>query len=588
MRFLEEFLLCLCWRPAQAIEAIYWRMTRRRVRAWNCLRRNIGDAPYAYRLWIKRIEKPAIASNALQADHANGRRRPLISIVLTDRIHADSEAFRRSLSSVVQQSYPSWELLVPASAEDLLSAEDRGRITVLPPPDDEADFAHAVKNAGGQYVLRLRAGNQLPKTALCTYVAALEAIPQPSIVYGDQDQMSDTGTRQRPWFKPEWNSEMFLAQDYLSDACLIETGLARAAAKIDPSGRRSTPYSLLLAATAKTADPIRHVPSMLCHVDPSVPSNEGDRTAAVSNFLRSQSATAVVGPFDTVRVRWPLPETPPRVSIIVPTRDKVELLRACVSSVLGKTDYPAFELIIVDNQSELPASKDYFRELEKYPNVTVVSYDRAYNYSAINNFAVTQASGELLCLLNNDTEVITGDWLGELVRYAIKPEVGAIGAMLLYEDDTIQHAGVVIGIGGAAGHAHRNQDRSALGYFGRAHVPHLVSAVTAACLVVDRRKYEAVGGLDETAFGTAFNDVDFCLKLEKAGWRNVYAPQAMLYHYESKSRGSDLAPENVARYRRELAALQERWGTEDYIDPLHHLHLDRAFETYTIDLGKGY
>jgi GT2 family glycosyltransferase len=219
-----------------------------------------------------------------------------------------------------------------------------------------------------------------------------------------------------------------------------------------------------------------------------------------------------------------------------------------------------------------------------HPKVRLLPYPGTYNFSAINNAAARNARGSYLCLLNNDTEVVSGEWLTELMRYAVRPDIGAAGAKLLYEDGTIQHAGVVVGIGEAAGHAHRFLPAHEPGYFRQPHVAQYVSAVTAACLVVEKAKFEAVGGLDEAELAVAFNDVDFCLKLEKAGWRNVYVPHAVLVHHESKSRGKDISAANIDRYRRELNVLQQRWGTKTYDDPLHNPNLDRYSETFVISL----
>lgn len=587
MRFFKEFLLCLRWRPAQAIEAAYWRMTRRRVRARTCLRRDTGSAPYAYDLWIERVERASTTLPGTATSNPGSQIRPKISIVVTNLRSADLSAIEASFLSISQQTYPNWELLVPEEAKDRLPQRFIDQAGIWLASGEQSEFAQAVAHANGRYILKLRAGHRLPANALDLYVSKLQHARSPTILYGDQDEISESGERQKPWLKPEWNSEMFLAQDYLSDACLIETELAKSAAKADPSAPRTTPYSLLLTATAITHGPICHVPRIVCHTDPALTKPDGSaRIDAVRAYLQPDGAVVTNGPFDTVRVHWPLPIALPLVSIIVPTRDKLELLRPCISSVLDKTSYPSFEVIIVDNQSVSRETKDYFDKIGNWDNISILKYDDEYNYASINNFAVQRSSGNIVCLLNNDTEVINEEWLEELVRYAIRPDIGAAGAMLLYDDGTIQHAGVVIGLGEAAGHAHRHLSRVEPGYFCQAHIPRLVSAVTAACLVVERHKFDAVGGLDAVGFGTAFNDVDFCLKLEKAGWRNVYAPQAMLYHYESKSRGSDLAPANVDRYRRELALLQQRWETKTYIDPIHHPLLDRSFETYTLDLGK--
>jgi len=307
------------------------------------------------------------------------------------------------------------------------------------------------------------------------------------------------------------------------------------------------------------------------------------RMGAIQRHLQGLGATCAAGPFGTVRVTWPLPAQLPLVSIVIPTRDKLDLLRPCLDGVLGKTDYPNFEVIVLNNESVEQRTVDYLEAISNDPRVGVIQISGTYNFSSFNNFAARQARGEYLCLLNNDTEVLEPVWLTEMMRYAVRDDVGAVGAKLLYDDGTIQHAGVVIGIGEAAGHAHRFQPACDPGYFRIAHTAHFVSAVTAACLVVKKEKFDAVGGLDER-LAVAFNDVDFCLKLEAAGWRNVYVPHAVLIHHESKSRGKDVAPQNIERYLKELRILQERWQTKTYQDPMHNPNLDRYSETFVLSL----
>jgi GT2 family glycosyltransferase len=304
--------------------------------------------------------------------------------------------------------------------------------------------------------------------------------------------------------------------------------------------------------------------------------------SAVGKHVAPLGAGCVAGPFDTVKVQWPLPEELPSVSIIVPTRDRLEFLRPCLRSVLERTDYENFEIIVIDNGSAEARTKAYLEEVSRNPRIRVFSFPGPYNFPAINNFAVQQARASYLCLLNNDTEVIEKTWLSQMMRYAVRPDVGAVGAKLLYDDGSIQHAGVVIGIGGAAGHVHRFLPAGEPGYFRQPHVSQFVSAVTAACLVVDKHKFLAVGGLDEVQLPVAFNDVDFCLKLQAAGWHNVYVPHAVLLHHESKTRESDISRQNIDRFRREVNVLQDRWNTETYDDPFHNPNLDRATETFIV------
>jgi GT2 family glycosyltransferase len=313
-------------------------------------------------------------------------------------------------------------------------------------------------------------------------------------------------------------------------------------------------------------------------------SNQAARVAAVERHLGPLGGKAAAGPFDSVKAIWPLPPHVPKVSIIIPTRDKADLLRACVESVLHSTDYPHYEVLVVDNGSSDPDALAYLERIRTRPNVRILSYDHPYNYSAINNFAAAHAAHPYLCLLNNDTEVIAPEWLTEMMRYAVRPDVGAVGAKLLYDDGSIQHAGVVIGICEAAGHAHRFERPGDPGYFAQPHLTHTVSAVTAACLVVEKSKFNAVGGLDADRLAVAYNDVDLCLKLEQAGWRNIYVPHALLLHHESKSRGQDMAPRHIERYMRELEVLQERWKTKTYVDPRHNRNLDRYSESFILRL----
>ena len=477
---------------------------------------------------------------------------PSFAILLYRDANSCDAQVERSTISVERQIYRSFALWECGGSEELTIAAD--------------------------YVVPLRAGDTLSEGALFRFAEALQRESQAAILYGDQDELND-GRRRRPWFKPDWNSEMFLAFDYLSDAVAIRTDIAKQIGFKSSKVSRDQLDEFLLQAT-ESAGSIVHVPHILTHVQPGDVST--DRWTAVGRHIRRSGGTCFEGPFGTAKVSWPLPTDCPKVSVLIPTKDKVELLQACVDSLLEKTRYQPFEIIVVDNGSVVPETIRYLGEIARHPAVRVLPYHAPYNFSAINNFAAREARGSFLCLLNNDTEVVEPEWLSEMMRYAVQPHVGAVGAKLLYDDGTIQHAGVVVGIGEAAGHAHRFTPANEPGYFRHAHVAQYVSAVTAACLVVAKDKFDAVGGLDEKNLAVAYNDVDFCLKLQQAGWRNVYVPHAVLLHHESKSRGSDFAPERVDQYRRELEFLQQRWGTKEYQDPLHNPNLDRYSETYVI------
>jgi GT2 family glycosyltransferase len=279
-----------------------------------------------------------------------------------------------------------------------------------------------------------------------------------------------------------------------------------------------------------------------------------------------------------------VPDPAPLVTLIVPTRDNHHVLEKCVESIRQHTTYPNYEVLIVDNQSRCLKTRSYLDTLAREQRVRVLRYDAPFNFSAINNFAVREAHGSVLGLINDDVEVINDDWLTELVSHALRPEVGCVGAKLYYPDDTIQHAGVVLGICGVAGHSHQYFERKHDGYFGRLRVTHNVSAVTGAALVVRRQVWDEVGGLDEAELAVAFNDVDFCLRVMAAGYRNVWTPHAELYHHESKSRGSDETPQKAARFRSEREVMLRRWGPLLKRDPYYSPHLSRAREDYSLGL----
>lgn len=569
-------------RPHRALAALYWYITGRKVRARNRLRIAVAQTSSAYPQWIKNTERlDAVAQSAPEIIR-HWAKRPLLSVIVY--LDQDATALKATLKSIKAQTYDGWELLLFSPDDGCAKIADDLNIDCQSFTAANATRALdlGAAHARGDYIIPLEPGDQLSPAALFRYAEALQH-QQPAVLYGDEDQLNRLAKRTRPWFKPQWNEEMFLAQDYLSAACAIRTDLARSSLPIEDAFASVGTYMLLLRITAKQDVQICHIPHILCHRSRQQDKNGQDRCIdAVLQHLASQNIDAQPGPFDSVRVIWPLPAELPKVSIIVPTRDKVKLLKACVDGLLSDTDYPDFELIIVDNGSVEPGTHRYFETVTRDPRVRVLPYSAPYNYSAINNFAAAQAQGDYLCLLNNDTEIVGCGWLTEMMRYATKSHVGAVGAKLLYADGSIQHAGVIIGMGEAAGHAHRFLRKGQPGYFKQPHLPQYMSAVTAACLVVEKQKFDAVGGLDADNLAIAFNDVDLCLKLEAAGWRNVYAPQAVLIHHESKSRGKDISPQHIDRYMKELAVLQERWETKTYVDPLHNPNLNRYHETFTI------
>jgi GT2 family glycosyltransferase len=271
------------------------------------------------------------------------------------------------------------------------------------------------------------------------------------------------------------------------------------------------------------------------------------------------------------RVQFDCPLPQPKVTIIIPTRDKATLLEKCIDSIFSKTSYTNYDIIVMDNGSSEAASFRLFEKLQA-KQVRIIRDDSAFNYSALNNQAVQNSAGQYICLMNNDIEIITAGWLEEMVSFASQPSIGAVGARLWYPNERIQHAGVIVGLGGVAGHAFVNLKRGEPGYFGRAIVHQSYSAVTAACLLVRKSIYQEVGGLDER-LAIAFNDVDFCLRIKEAGYRNVWTPYAEMYHHESVSRGSEDTPQKKARFEQECAFIRHRWAEITAYDPAYSPNL---------------
>ena len=299
--------------------------------------------------------------------------------------------------------------------------------------------------------------------------------------------------------------------------------------------------------------------------------------------LSAEVLPSEIGPFH--RIRYNIPPPQPLVSIIIPTRDHAELLENCVGGIINNTSYENWEILIIDNGSTSTATFEYFDKISG-GNVNIHRFPGKFNYSAINNFGVKQARGDIILLLNNDVEVIDSSWLEELVSHTIRPEIGAVGCRLYYPDDYVQHDGIVVGIGGVAGYANPRLARSGIAEFGGSRIIRNFSAVTAAALAVRKAVFIEVGGLDEINLAVAFNDVDFCLRIQEAGYRNIYTPYAELYHYESISRGPDVGSEKAARFEKEALHMKDKWDKLIDNDPCYNPNLSLA-HGFALDMDRG-
>ena len=563
----------------------------------------------SYASWTRRYD--TISSADREAMLRRGTRLavdgPLISILVP--VYQTPERWLRAcLDSVLAQAYPKWELCIADDAspdprvQELLAEYQRrdGRIrVVLRERNGHISEASntALGVAQGDYVGLLDHDDELRPHALLEVVEAIARRPGLGLVYSDEDKIDAQGRRFHPYFKPDWNPDLLLSQNYVCHFTVIRTALVRKVGGFRSGFEGSQDHDLFLRCTRQlAAEQIHHVPKVLYHWRAIAGSTALERDSkdyaavagarAVSEHVRALDPYARVEelPHGHYRVRWTVPEPAPKVSIIIPTRDRVELLRTCVESIITKSRYSNFELVVVDNQSSDPGALDYLESLRGRKGVRVLAYDAEFNYSAINNWAVGQCDGALVCLLNNDIEVIDEDWLAEMVGFACRPGTGAVGAMLHYPDDTIQHAGVILGVGGVANHAYCHEAAGYPGLGARALVAQNLSAVTGACLLVRKELYKRVGGLDER-LKVAFNDVDFCLKLQEAGYRNVWTPFARMYHHESASRGADDTDEKAARFLGEVSLMRKRWEAVLDCDPAYNPNLSLSIGDTSSQLG---
>lgn len=509
--------------------------------------------------------------------------KPTISILIPT-CNAGTGSLRRVIDSVRAQLYPHWELCIVHDNTD--SPQTKSLLDEFRQRDERIRLAcgnglgSALDIATGDFVTLLDHRGALAEHALYLVAEALEHDPALDMFYSDEDKVNTAGQHDAPCFKPDWNPDLFLSRNIVSRLGIFRYSRVRAVGGFRPGFGDAQAWDLALRIS-ETIFPkqIRHLPYVLYHQHTSTEAEDASVLAGgmkvISEHLIRTNHTAEVslaGPAG-LRIRYALPEPPPLVSIIIPTRNGQQLLKRCIDSIHEKTAYASYEIIIVDNQSDDPASLAYFAELALSGDAHVLKYDAPFNYADINNRAAHTARGSLLCLLNNDIEVISADWLGEMVSQAMRPEIGAVGALLYYPDDTIQHAGVIVGMSGCADHPYAGTSRGCTGMMGRACLVQNLSAVTAACLVIRKEIYSAVGGFDAENLPVSFNDVDFCLRVIELGYRNLWTPFAELYHHESASRGPEDTPAKQKRAKNEAAYMRKRWPQFMENDPAFNPNL---------------
>jgi len=563
----------------------------------------------SYADWIANVESRQISDPAnIETVQESFKLKPTISVIMP--VYNTEKSFlQQAIESVQGQSYPHWELCIADDAspqphvravlEDYAQRDPRIKVMYRPKNGHiSAASNSALALATGEYVALLDHDDTLADHALHFMVGALNQNPSAQIFYSDEDKIDEYGNRTEPHFKPDWNPDLFFSQNYVCHLGIYRRDLLERIGGFRTGVEGSQDQDLLLRCLPYvTPAEIVHIPEVLYHWrmgegSTALASGEKSYTTeagvkALRDYFCSQGQNEVcveagVVP-NTYRVRYPIPVPEPLVSLLVPTRDMLEVLEPCISSILNRTSYQNYEIIILDNESTQAATLAYFEHIQaEDTRVSVLPYHHPFNYSAINNYGVQHAKGELIGLINNDIEVISPEWLTEMVSHALRPGIGCVGAKLYYADNTIQHAGVILGIGGVANHPHKNFPKESHGYFARLSVVQNFSAVTAACLLVRKTIYEEVGGLEEGFLKVAFNDVDFCLKVREAGFRNLWTPYAELYHHESKSRGTEDTPEKHARFVSEVLYMQEKWKDQLALDPMYSPNLTHERTDFSI------
>ena len=521
--------------------------------------------PDEYQRWLQRNVPTADAYAAMRLAKASFKESPLVSVLIAvDR--PDTPAAQRTVESIHAQVYDRWELCTAPT------------------------HAEAFRAAMGDMIAVVNAGDVLAPEALFEVVKRLHDDPAAEIIYSDQDFIDAVGRRFDPFFKPEWDPELLLSTNFIGPFTAMRRRVVERAGGLRPELDAGQSYDLALRASEQTTQ-ISRVAKVLCHLGPREATRERilwrhaaarDERRALDEALIRRQRPGCVEPLFTTRgprcysTRFRLAQRP-LVSIIIPTRDQAALLRTTIDGILTRTDYDAYEILVVDNSSRDPDAVAYLASLRAPCHVH--QWTAPFNYSAINNFGVQQARGKQLLFLNNDVEVIRADWLTAMLEYAQFDVVGAVGAKLLYTDGTIQHAGVVLNVGGVAQHAFRCTAKEVPGVPRLADLPRNCSAVTGACMMVPRRVFDEVGGFDE-ALRVVLNDIDLCLRIRERKYEVVYTPHALLYHHEGASRGRLHPPEDEQRFVARWAAQLGR------VDPYYYPNLSDTREDWSLKLDR--
>ena len=541
-----------------------------------CERMEPEEVPYGP--WFEK-HKPAESELEKQRKHTF-QENPVFSVVVP-AYKTPVLFLEQMIDSVRSQTYPHWELCIAnASPEDremaavlerYMKLDSRIRVKNL---DENLGIAEntneAFSMASGEFAGLLDHDDLLAPQALFRMADAFNKNSEYDVFYTDEDKVTtDLSEHFQPHFKPDFNLDLLRSNNYITHFFVVRTALVKKVGGFRREYDGAQDYDFIFRCVEQAKE-ICHIPEVLYHWRTHKASTadnpaskmyafDAGKRAIEGNLARSGVKGVVSHTKDLgfYQVEYPVKGNP-LISILIPNKDQKDSLKKCLDSVFEKSTYTNYEIIIIENNSVEDETFAYYKELEKRFNVKIVTWKGEFNYSAINNFGEKEANGDYLLFLNNDVEVINPRWMEEMLGNCQRKEVGIVGAKLYYPDDTIQHAGTIIGIGGIAGHAFLNMPRSRTGYLHKASIQMDLSAVTAACMMMKKDVFDKLGGFEEK-LTVAFNDVDLCLRTVQAGYLVVYNPRVELYHYESKSRGSEDSEEKVRRFQGEIEFMRTRW-----------------------------
>jgi len=554
-----------------------------------------------YDIWIEKNSLNEEKIKIIKEEIAKFPYKPKISIIMPV-YNVEKIWLEKALASVSNQLYDNWELCIVDDAstkryiKEILSLHEKNekvKIKYLKKNKGISGASNeALSLAAGEFVGFLDNDDELSADALYENVKLLNLRPEADLIYSDEDKINPKGIRIEPFFKPDWSPDLFLSFNYICHFSVCRKKIIDKIEGFREGFEGSQDYDLLLRLTEKT-DKIFHIPTVLYHwrqAEGSTAVVHKEKITHIENTMRAlkealdrQKIDGTVEKgnhfdrFESYRVRRKIKGSP-LVSIIIPMKDMVSFLKRNLKSIEEKTEYKNYEIIVVDNNSKEKETHDYFESIRKKNNIRIIEYKDEFNFSKINNFAVSQAKGDHVLFLNNDIEVTTKGWLRSMLEHSVRKEVGAVGAKLVFPNNTIQHAGTVLGLGGVAGHSHKHIPLASDGYFGALNTIRNYSAVTAACMLTKKKIFEEVGGFNEIHLSVAFNDVDLCMKMREKGYLVVYTPYAVLRHYESTSRGYDLNPD-------EILFMKNKWGKTLMSDPYYNPNLTFDSEDFRIKIN---